>query len=137
MAVTWVTCLQAHEMVGQVKARLAVSERELTLARQEAEGSSRSGTSLGQELHAVKRQSAALQQQLTSLQAELEETLARQQSEVRGTHRNRLYHLCSDIVHQGHQGTACHPHCMQALSIEDQLPIAWLMCCSCENSRGL
>lgn len=137
MAVTWVTCLQAHEMVGQVKARLAVSERELTLARQEAEGSSRSGTAQGQELHAVKRQSAALQQQLTSLQAELEETLAKHQSEVRGTHRNRLCHLCSDIVQRGHSGTACHPHCMQTLSIEDQLPAAWLMCCSCENSIGL
>lgn len=70
-------------MVGQVKAHLAVSERELILARQEAEGSSKSGSTLGQELHAVKRQSAALQQQLTSLQAELEEEAAKHQSEVR------------------------------------------------------
>lgn len=73
---------QAHATVGQVKARLALSERELVLARQEAEGSSKSGTALGQELHAVKRHSQALQQQLTSLQAELEETLDKQQVEV-------------------------------------------------------
>ena len=74
--------LQAHATVGQVKARLAVSERELVLARQEAEGSGKSGAALGQELHAVKRHSQALQQQLTSLQAELEETLGKLQTEV-------------------------------------------------------
>ena len=77
-------------MVGQTKARLAVSERELMLARQEAEGSSKSGSALGQELHASKRQSAALQQQLNSLQAELEETVASQQSEVRVSHQGFL-----------------------------------------------
>lgn len=89
--------LQAHEMVGQVKARLAVSERELILVRQEAEGSSKSGSALGQELHAVKRQSAALQQQLNSVQAELEEGAAKHQIEVR---------LLCDA--HGHQQAAKH-----------------------------
>lgn len=57
-------------------------ERELTLARQEAEGSSRSGQALGAEVHALARQNAALQQQVTSLQAQLEETLDGRQAEV-------------------------------------------------------
>lgn len=88
-------------MVGQTKARLAVSERELMLARQEAEGSSKSGSALGQELHATKRQSAALQQQLNSLQAELEETVARQQSEVRVSYQSFSPGLLIRVSHQG------------------------------------
>ena len=57
-------------------------ERELTLARQEAEGSSRSGQALGAELHTLGRQNAALQQQVISLQAQLEETIDGRQVEV-------------------------------------------------------
>ena len=57
-------------------------ERELILARQEAEGSSRSGQALGTELHTLGRQNAALQQQVISLQAQLEETLDGQQAQV-------------------------------------------------------
>lgn len=57
-------------------------ERELALARQEAEVSTRSGQSLGAELHTLGRQNAALQQQVTSLQAQLEETLDGQKAEV-------------------------------------------------------
>ena len=58
-------------------------ERELTLARQEAEGSTRSGQALGAELHALGRQNAALQQQVISLQAQLEESVDAGKAEVR------------------------------------------------------
>lgn len=75
--------IQAYEEAGQAKARLGVCERELTLARQEAEGTTRSGQALGAELHTLTRQNSALQQQVTSLQAQLEETLAGRQAEVR------------------------------------------------------
>lgn len=57
-------------------------ERELSLARQEAEGSGRSGQALSAELHTLGRQNAALQQQLASVQAQLEETLDARQAEV-------------------------------------------------------
>ena len=57
-------------------------ERELSLARQEAEGGSRSGQALSAELHTLGRQNAALQQQLASAQAQLEETLDGRQAEV-------------------------------------------------------
>jgi len=59
-----------------------VCERELSLARQEAEGSSRSGQTLNTELHTLGRQNAALQHQLASVQAQLEETLDGRQAEV-------------------------------------------------------
>jgi hypothetical protein len=59
-----------------------VCERELSLARQEAEGGSRSGQALSAELHTLGRQNAALQQQLASAQAQLEETLDGRQAEV-------------------------------------------------------
>ena len=74
--------LQAYEEAGQAKARLGVCERELSLARQEAEGSSRSGQTLSAELHTLGRQNAALQHQLASVQAQLEETLDGRQAEV-------------------------------------------------------
>ena len=76
---------QAYEEAGHAKARLGVCERELSLARQEAEGSSRSGQALSAEVHTLGRQNAALQQQLASVQAQLEETLDHRQAEV---------HLC-------------------------------------------
>lgn len=57
-------------------------ERELVLARKEAEGSTRSGQALGAELHTLGRQNAALQQQAISLQAQLEETIDGRQAEV-------------------------------------------------------
>ena len=57
-------------------------ERELSLARQEAEGSGRSGQALSAEMHTLGRQNAALQQQLASAQAQLEETLDGRQAEV-------------------------------------------------------
>lgn len=75
-------CAQAHEEAGQAKARLGVCERELTLARQEAEGSTRSGQALAAELHTLGRQNAAVQQQVISLQAQLEETIDSRQAEV-------------------------------------------------------
>lgn len=75
--------IQAYEEAGQAKARLGVCERELTLARQEAEGTTRSGQALAAELHTLGRQNTALQQQVTSLQAQLEEILAGRQAEVR------------------------------------------------------
>lgn len=57
-------------------------ERELSLAQQEAEGSSRSGQALSSEMHSLARQNAALQHQVASLQAQLEETLDGRQAEV-------------------------------------------------------
>lgn len=54
-----------------------------SLARQEAEGTTRSGQALAAELHTLGRQNTALQQQVTSLQAQLEEILAGRQAEVR------------------------------------------------------
>ena len=73
---------QAREEAGQAKARLGVCERELSLARQDAEGSMRSGEALSTELHALTRQNAALQHQVASLEAQLEETLNGHQTEV-------------------------------------------------------
>ncbi|KAL0041483.1 hypothetical protein WJX79_005071 [Trebouxia sp. C0005] len=78
---------QAYEEAGQAKARLGVCERELSLARQEAEGSGRSGQALSAELHTLGRQNAALQQQLASVQAQLEETLDARQAEGRKRER--------------------------------------------------
>ena len=57
-------------------------ERELTVARQDANGSSRSGQALTAEVHTIGRQNSALQQQVVSLQAQLEETLDARQAEV-------------------------------------------------------
>ena len=91
--------VQAYEEAGQAKARLGVSERELTLARQEAEGSGRSGQALTAEVHTLGRQNAALQQQLASVQAQLEETLDSRQAEVSlcnavATEQLMCAHLC-------------------------------------------
>ena len=74
--------MQAYEEAGQAKARLGVCERELAVARQDADGSSRSGQALTAEVHTIGRQNSALQQQVVSLQAQLEETLDARQAEV-------------------------------------------------------
>ena len=73
-------------------------QRELSLARQEAEGSSRSGQALSAELHTLGRQNAALQQQLASVQAQLEETLDGRQAEVGLV---GLTHSISEPTHRG------------------------------------
>ncbi|KAL0042112.1 hypothetical protein WJX77_003665 [Trebouxia sp. C0004] len=78
---------QAYEEAGQAKARLGVCEHELSLARQEAEGRGRSGQALSAELHTLGRQNSALQQQLASVQAQLEETLDGRQAEERKRER--------------------------------------------------
>ena len=93
--------LQAYEEAGQAKARLGVCERELSLARQEVEGSSRSGQALSEELHTLGRQNAALQHQLASAQAQLEETLDGRQAEVGS--------LLSHTAHQKHYTVAAAP----------------------------
>lgn len=104
-------------------------QRELSLAHHEAEGSSRSGQALSAELHTLGRQNAALQQQLASVQAQLEETLDGRQAEVgvvglthsnsRPTHHGssiilpRIAVLLLDSPSAEHEQT--HTACMNAL----------------------
>lgn len=95
--------LQASEEAGQAKARLGVCERELSLARQEVEGSSRSGQALSTELHTLSRQNAALQHQVASVQAQLEETLDGRQAEVGLGFSRTAQHMRADTSWQQHQ----------------------------------